>query len=117
MRVGWSGARSSGFDSTGPRSAIGSFVSGERQHETSLTVARVRASNRYRGPLPDGFRTDLSFRFASFGDGRMLHADSLALASERPIHRWHNDAARQEESIPSVERKAHQKMTRHEIEE
>src|SRR5262245_2286434 len=25
----------------------------------------------------------------------------LALASERPIHRWHNDAERQEESIPS----------------
>jgi hypothetical protein len=27
----------------------------------------------------------------------------LAFASKRPIHRWHNDAARQEESIPSIE--------------
>src|SRR5258705_9125051 len=36
------------------------------------------------------------------GDGRMLHVgSSLPWPSMRPIHRWHHDAARQEESIPS----------------
>src|SRR5882762_1051942 len=37
------------------------------------------------------------------GDGRMLHVgSSLPWPSMRPIHRWHHDAARQEESIPSL---------------
>jgi hypothetical protein len=37
------------------------------------------------------------------GDGRMLHVDSsLPWPVTRPYTDWHDDAARQEESIPSL---------------
>ena len=42
---------------------------------------------------------DLKDRFCEIdGDGRMLHVDSCL---KRPFHRWHKDAERPEESIPS----------------
>src|SRR5829696_1289341 len=51
------------------------------------------------------------------GDGRMLHGDSSSpWPSMRPIHRWHNDAARQEESIPSLKRSLNAKCKMQNVE-
>jgi hypothetical protein len=64
------------------------------------------------GMLRDG---DLKHRLCEInGDGRMLHVDSSLPWPREAVYRWHDDAARQEESIPSLaadgDRRAHESL-------